>query len=79
MPPNCKKKHRYTEAALQSAIADVKSGNYSTEDAAKQRGVPTTTIWNRIHCREDFHTAHEHEQALSWAEEFEIVHWCHEI
>ncbi|CAE6401416.1 unnamed protein product [Rhizoctonia solani] len=79
MPPKAASSPKYTEKALQLAIADVESGEYTYKDAAERRQVPKTTIWNRMHGRQDRHTAHEHEQALSPAEEFEIVLWCHQI
>ncbi|KAF8593389.1 hypothetical protein BDV93DRAFT_398624, partial [Ceratobasidium sp. AG-I] len=65
-----------TEKLLALAINDVKEHGLSYEAAARQRGVPPKTVWNRANGRKERHAAHELEQALKNDEEAEIVAWC---
>jgi hypothetical protein len=65
------------EKSIALAIKDVQELGCSYQKAADQRGVHKTTLWNRMHGRQERHKAHEAEQALGADEEREVVSWCH--
>lgn len=68
-----------TEKVLALAMQDVQNDGMSYKDAANWRGVPKSTIWNRMHGRQDQRKAHEAEQTLSDDEECEVVAWRHQM
>ncbi|KAK8069269.1 transposase [Apiospora phragmitis] len=63
------------ESALQRAIQDVINGS-SMKQAAEKHNVPGTTLRARIHGRKTIKQRNESFQALTTAEESQIVTWC---
>lgn len=64
----------YSEEDIQSAIRDVEAG-MSTRKAALQRGIPPTTLHNRLHRTESRTMAAESLQRLSQKQEKDLAGW----
>lgn len=67
------------EEAIRRAIEEIKAGRLSQRQASATYGIPKSTLQGRMNGREDRQTAHVHEQALSPAQEAEIVAWCDQM
>jgi hypothetical protein len=63
------------EARLQEALAAVRSEQHNVPSAAKEFGVSSRTLYDRVNGVLPRNQAHEAEQILSKAEEKELVRW----
>jgi hypothetical protein len=64
------------ESMLQSALADLESGKYtSIRQAAKAYNIPRSTLANRQHGKPPRNVAHEQQQRLTPAQEEFLTEW----
>jgi hypothetical protein len=64
------------ELAIQSAIADLNSGVFTSQrKAAKAWGVPRSTLQERLHGRQPNAIAHSNQQRLTPEQEHFLVEW----
>jgi hypothetical protein len=64
------------ESMLQSALADLESGKYtSIRQAAKAYNIPRSTLANRQHGKPPRSVAHEQQQRLTPAQEEFLTEW----
>lgn len=71
----CQYKMAYTEQDLQDTVAKYHEGGRSLRKISREFGIPTTTLYDRIHGTQTHSTAAELQQILSPVQEAHLTRW----